>query len=209
MLDCTNVSRRDCSRLSVEIVAHEQQEVRPCGLRFSANHSQCAVGNQVKLLSSTTYERPTVCRAIGRLAEVLIFSRTSSSWCRGVISFPRQTRPTPSMFKSRNWLAPQSLLVASHGNAHQRSITAGATSGPMAGPGLTDPLAYCQDLVRKHDHESFLTSQCYPRNLRDGYFALKAFSVSRCDATMLLGYRLIACFGRLTSRWSRTRSPVR
>jgi NADH dehydrogenase [ubiquinone] 1 alpha subcomplex assembly factor 6 len=33
-----------------------------------------------------------------------------------------------------------------------------------------------------------LTSPCYPRHLRDGYFALKAFSVSRCDAATLLWY---------------------
>jgi len=40
-----------------------------------------------------------------------------------------------------------------------------------------DPVTHCRNFVRKHDYESFLTSQGYPRNLVGGYFALKAFSV--------------------------------
>lgn len=33
--------------------------------------------------------------------------------------------------------------------------------------------------MRKHDYESFLVSQFYPKEQQGGYFALKAFSVSR------------------------------
>jgi NADH dehydrogenase [ubiquinone] 1 alpha subcomplex assembly factor 6 len=88
------------------------------------------------------------------------------------------------MLQSRNW-SLRTLLTLSHRTRHQRSITTGA---PSSGPVTADPLGYCRGLVRKHDYESFLTSPCYPRHLRDGYFALKAFSVSRCDATTLLWY---------------------
>lgn len=45
--------------------------------------------------------------------------------------------------------------------------------------GSADPAGYCKELVRKHDYESFLTSQFYPREMQGGYFALKAFYVSR------------------------------
>jgi hypothetical protein len=44
--------------------------------------------------------------------------------------------------------------------------------------GSADPTGYCKDLVRKHDYESFLTSQFYPKEMQGGYFALKAFYVS-------------------------------
>ncbi|KAF8134793.1 hypothetical protein K438DRAFT_1883037 [Mycena galopus ATCC 62051] len=40
-----------------------------------------------------------------------------------------------------------------------------------------DPAAYCRELVRKHDYESFLISKFWPGQLQDGYFAIKAFSV--------------------------------
>lgn len=51
-----------------------------------------------------------------------------------------------------------------------------ATGAPItAGP--SNPHTYCRDLVRKHDHESFLTSYFYPRHLQAGFFAIKAFSV--------------------------------
>jgi NADH dehydrogenase [ubiquinone] 1 alpha subcomplex assembly factor 6 len=44
--------------------------------------------------------------------------------------------------------------------------------------GTMDPHAYCKDLVRKHDYDSFLTSYFYPREAQSGFFAIKAFSVS-------------------------------
>ncbi|KAK7048364.1 UPF0551 protein, mitochondrial [Favolaschia claudopus] len=40
-----------------------------------------------------------------------------------------------------------------------------------------DPIAYCRELVRKHDYESFLISKFWPAGQQqDGYFAIKAFS---------------------------------
>lgn len=50
------------------------------------------------------------------------------------------------------------------------------SSSPEAS-GSADPGQFCEDLVRKHDYESFLTSQFYPKEVRGGYFALKAFYV--------------------------------
>ncbi|EFI27201.1 hypothetical protein CC1G_15026 [Coprinopsis cinerea okayama7 len=43
--------------------------------------------------------------------------------------------------------------------------------------GIANPAAYCKDLVRKHDYESFLTSPFYPKAKQDAYFAIKAFAV--------------------------------
>lgn len=41
-----------------------------------------------------------------------------------------------------------------------------------------DPAAYCRELVRKHDYESFLISKFWRTGeQQDGYFAIKAFSV--------------------------------
>lgn len=44
-------------------------------------------------------------------------------------------------------------------------------------PGPSDPHAYCRELVRKRDYDSFLNSYFYPRHAQNGYFAIKAFSV--------------------------------
>ncbi|KAF8631031.1 hypothetical protein AX15_002642 [Amanita polypyramis BW_CC] len=44
-------------------------------------------------------------------------------------------------------------------------------------PGLTDPIAYCRNLVRKHDYGSFLLAPFYPKEVQDAYFAIKAFAV--------------------------------
>ncbi|KIL63220.1 hypothetical protein M378DRAFT_80050 [Amanita muscaria Koide BX008] len=44
-------------------------------------------------------------------------------------------------------------------------------------PGLADPAAYCRELVRKHDYESYLLAAFYPKEAQGGYFAIKAFSV--------------------------------
>ncbi|KAK2465334.1 hypothetical protein APHAL10511_002688 [Amanita phalloides] len=43
-------------------------------------------------------------------------------------------------------------------------------------PGPADPVAYCKELVRKHDYESFLLAPFYPKEAQAGYFAIKAFS---------------------------------
>jgi NADH dehydrogenase [ubiquinone] 1 alpha subcomplex assembly factor 6 len=49
------------------------------------------------------------------------------------------------------------------------------SSGPT--PGLADPVAYCKELVRKHDYESFLLAPFYPKDAQAGYYAIKAFAV--------------------------------
>ncbi|KAL6303453.1 isoprenoid synthase domain-containing protein [Sparassis latifolia] len=53
------------------------------------------------------------------------------------------------------------------------------SSGTSAGVerGIGDPAKYCSDFVRQRDYEAFLTSQFYPRELRDHYLALRAFYV--------------------------------
>ncbi|KAF9463036.1 isoprenoid synthase domain-containing protein [Collybia nuda] len=38
-------------------------------------------------------------------------------------------------------------------------------------------MRYCRDLVRRHDYESYLLSQFYPKHLQGGYFALRAFFI--------------------------------
>ncbi|KAJ2969856.1 hypothetical protein NUW54_g12866 [Trametes sanguinea] len=43
--------------------------------------------------------------------------------------------------------------------------------------GITDPEAYCRDLVRKRDYESYLIGSFYPRRLQGAFFALRAFYV--------------------------------
>lgn len=60
--------------------------------------------------------------------------------------------------------------------SHRRSMATILGSNPDAS-GSADPAGYCQDYVRKHDYESFLTSQFYPKEIKGGYFALKAFYV--------------------------------
>ncbi|KAF9452887.1 hypothetical protein P691DRAFT_659641 [Macrolepiota fuliginosa MF-IS2] len=57
-----------------------------------------------------------------------------------------------------------------------------ATQTPNPDPstptvGLSDPNGYCRDLVRKHDYESYLISQFWPKDLQEAYFGIKAFSV--------------------------------
>ncbi|KIJ54822.1 hypothetical protein M422DRAFT_24716 [Sphaerobolus stellatus SS14] len=45
----------------------------------------------------------------------------------------------------------------------------------VAAGGTADPLAYCKELVHKHDYPSFLCGQFYPKSQQPGYFGLKAF----------------------------------
>lgn len=51
-------------------------------------------------------------------------------------------------------------------------------SSPSISVGLSDPFGYCADLVRKHDYESYLISQFWPKDIRGPYLSIKAFSVS-------------------------------
>ena len=50
-----------------------------------------------------------------------------------------------------------------------------STNAPI---GTMDPHVYCKDFVRKYDYDSFLTSYFYPREAQNGFFAIKALSVS-------------------------------
>ncbi|KZT73761.1 hypothetical protein DAEQUDRAFT_742871 [Daedalea quercina L-15889] len=43
--------------------------------------------------------------------------------------------------------------------------------------GIQDAAAYCSDLVRKRDYDSFLISHFWPRGLREHFIALRAFYV--------------------------------
>ncbi|KAF8754957.1 Squalene/phytoene synthase [Rhizoctonia solani] len=53
-----------------------------------------------------------------------------------------------------------------------------ATGNSGVGVGGTNEAnAYCRELVRKHDYESYLCSYFYPRAAQPGYFALRAFNV--------------------------------
>ncbi|PCH40095.1 hypothetical protein WOLCODRAFT_136651, partial [Wolfiporia cocos MD-104 SS10] len=56
------------------------------------------------------------------------------------------------------------LTTSPHPRAHQEG-------------GTQDPVAYCTELVRKRDYDSYLTSQFWPRNLRDDFLVLRAFYV--------------------------------
>ncbi|KII87014.1 hypothetical protein PLICRDRAFT_43724 [Plicaturopsis crispa FD-325 SS-3] len=62
----------------------------------------------------------------------------------------------------RSWRPTRTLATV-------RSAPAEAGSG--------DPTTYCRNLVRKHDYDSFLIAQFWPKELQRGYYALKAFAV--------------------------------
>jgi hypothetical protein len=49
--------------------------------------------------------------------------------------------------------------------------------GALSKGGIEDPTSYCDQLVRKHDYDSYLTSPFFPGDSRKGFLALKAFSV--------------------------------
>ncbi|KLO04758.1 hypothetical protein SCHPADRAFT_884210, partial [Schizopora paradoxa] len=40
-----------------------------------------------------------------------------------------------------------------------------------------DPFAYCRDFVKKHDRDSYLTSQFFPKNLQGYCFAVRSFYI--------------------------------
>lgn len=53
----------------------------------------------------------------------------------------------------------------------------------VAEGGAQNPSAYCSDLVRKRDYESFLISHFWPRELREHFIALRAFYVGVVPST--------------------------
>ncbi|KAI0670745.1 isoprenoid synthase domain-containing protein [Trametes maxima] len=48
---------------------------------------------------------------------------------------------------------------------------------PSIEAGIADPAAYCRDLVRKRDYESYLIGSSCPRHFQGAFFALRAFYV--------------------------------
>ncbi|KAI0632127.1 isoprenoid synthase domain-containing protein [Trametes polyzona] len=60
------------------------------------------------------------------------------------------------------------------GISHCRAL---ATQAPPPEAGVADPDAYCKDLVRKRDYESYLIGAFYPRHIQGAFFALRAFYV--------------------------------
>lgn len=67
-----------------------------------------------------------------------------------------------------------------------RVYTSGVCRRYSTTEGLIDSAAYCRELVRKHDYESFLIGKLWPVPQQDGYFAIKAFSVCGINFVVLL-----------------------
>ncbi|KAH8104583.1 Squalene/phytoene synthase [Cristinia sonorae] len=67
----------------------------------------------------------------------------------------------------------RSSLPKRHWSPRTRSLS--SAHGHDAG--LNDPTGYCKDLVRKRDHEAFLTAQFYPTDSRDAFYALRALYI--------------------------------
>lgn len=83
------------------------------------------------------------------------------------------------------------VTVSTHFSAsHARAATTVAV--PEAG--VSDPKAYCRDLVQKRDYEAHLVSQFFPRESRDAFCALRAFyvSVNMC-LLPLVAHECLAC----------------
>lgn len=59
---------------------------------------------------------------------------------------------------------------------------------------------YCRSFVQKHDYESWLLSPFYPKDLRDDYFALKAFQV---ELAMIQDHVSNASLGRMRMQFWR------
>ena len=84
-------------------------------------------------------------------------------------------------FQSNGQRVLRQLPIVRHAcgpRPYATTTTTTPTDSPAGAVGLADPTAYCRDLVRKHDYESFLLSHFYPKQKQDAYFAIKAFSVS-------------------------------
>ena len=82
-------------------------------------------------------------------------------------------------------LAGQHSLVPAFQFTRPRLATAAprylasVSQQPVASEGRTqDPYAYCKALVQKRDYEAYLMSHFYPSQLRNAFFALRAFYVS-------------------------------
>lgn len=80
---------------------------------------------------------------------------------------------------------PCNSAISQHGIHIRPSVRSPCSSQPYATSssssavrgGSQDPSSYCRDFVKKHDMDSFLTSQFFPRNLQTACFAIRAFYV--------------------------------
>ncbi|KAI0086519.1 Squalene/phytoene synthase [Irpex rosettiformis] len=61
--------------------------------------------------------------------------------------------------------------------ASARCLATVSQQSAPSNDGTQDPYAYCRSYVRKRDYEAFLMSHFYPNQLRDAFFALRAFYV--------------------------------
>lgn len=66
------------------------------------------------------------------------------------------------------------IRARTHTSIHNRTLSLNSNLIKAA---ENDPASYCKEHVRKHDYESFLTGQFYPRDIQAVYFALRAFYV--------------------------------
>lgn len=55
---------------------------------------------------------------------------------------------------------------------------------------MSDPNAYCRDLVQKRDYESFLLSQFYAKEQQNAFLALRAFYVSFMPITLRFAHAM-------------------
>ncbi|KAI9593784.1 isoprenoid synthase domain-containing protein [Syncephalis fuscata] len=75
----------------------------------------------------------------------------------------------------------RSYVVASNTNAAATTSSGNSSSSGSLPPSTKvspqDALSYCRDLVRKHDYDHYLAGLLYPRQVRDGYWALRALFI--------------------------------
>jgi hypothetical protein len=100
------------------------------------------------------------------------FSLTTAT----IFSWNRSNKPVSKMLH-RHRLARMSRRLTQTPWRHTRSMATllGSNHDPTDS---ADPSGYCKVFIRRHDYESFLISQFYPKEMQGGYFALKAFYVS-------------------------------
>ncbi|KAH9854677.1 isoprenoid synthase domain-containing protein [Lenzites betulinus] len=75
---------------------------------------------------------------------------------------------------SMTLLRTQRPFTSSLKRVHHRSL---ATHVEHTEPGVADPAAYCLNMVRKRDYESYLIGASFPRRIQGAFFALRAFYV--------------------------------
>lgn len=72
---------------------------------------------------------------------------------------------------------------------HSSSQPYSTSSSSSVPGGSQDPFSYCRDFVKKHDMDSYLISQFFPRSLQAACFAVRAFYVCRSSSAVMYGFR--------------------